>query len=510
MRLDQLLSGWTGLAVSGPTTGQIAGVGHDSRTVAPGFLFVCIRGFRHDGHAFIPDAVSRGAVAVMVERDPATLAIPAGITVIRVPDSRVALAAAACRFFDNPSASLRLVGVTGTNGKTTTTYLVEAILGEAGRLTGLLGTIEYRCGTVTVPGERTTPESSDLQSLLLRMRDLGAWGAVMEVSSHSLSLHRVDGCEFDVGIFTNLTQDHLDFHQTMQGYAEAKARLFQMLGRDRKKSGEAAAVLNADDSWSPFMMGQTRARVIRFSLSGKADLQVRTMALTLTGIRATVESPWGLLEIASPLVGGHNLANILGAAAACLHLGVDRDAVEKGIANLRAVPGRFEKVEAGQPFGVIVDYAHTPDALERVLQIAREFTAGRVIALFGCGGDRDRGKRPLMGEAAARLADYVVLTSDNPRSEDPLAILEEIEAGVRKAYAGSERHAKIPDRREAIRAALVRAKPGDLVVMAGKGHETYQILRDRTIPFDDRVVAKDALAALGYAPPGSGRPPGGR
>jgi UDP-N-acetylmuramoyl-L-alanyl-D-glutamate--2,6-diaminopimelate ligase len=510
MRLDQLLAGWTGLEVSGPTTVEITGVGHDSRTVAPGFLFVGIRGFRHDGRAFIADALSRGAAAVMVDREPAAVAIPPGITVIRVPDSRVALAAAACRFFDNPSASLRLVGVTGTNGKTTTTYLVEAILGAAGRTTGLLGTIEYRCGTVSFPGERTTPEASDLQSLLHRMRDLGAWGAVMEVSSHSLSLHRVDGCEFDVGIFTNLTQDHLDFHKTMQGYAEAKARLFQMLGRDRRKSGDAAAVLNADDPWSPFMQGQTRARVIRFSLTGEADLRVRVMSLTLAGIRATVESPWGRLEITSPLVGGHNLANILGAAAACLHLGVERDAVEKGLASLRAVPGRFEKVDAGQPFGVVVDYAHTPDALERVLQIAREFTAGRVIALFGCGGDRDRGKRPLMGEAAARLADYVVLTSDNPRSEDPQAILAEIEAGVQKAYSGSERHATIPDRREAIRVALTRAEPGDLVVIAGKGHETYQVLRDRTIPFDDRVVAKEILAALGYAPPGGGRPPGGR
>jgi UDP-N-acetylmuramoyl-L-alanyl-D-glutamate--2,6-diaminopimelate ligase len=283
-----------------------------------------------------------------------------------------------------------------------------------------------------------------------------------------------------------------------------------MLGRERKKAGDAAAVLNADDPWSVFMLGQTQARVIRFSLTGEADLRVRAMSLTLSGIRATVESPWGRLEITSPLVGGHNLANILGAAAACLHLGVERDAVEKGLASLRAVPGRFEKVDAGQPFGVVVDYAHTPDALERVLQIAREFTSGRVIALFGCGGDRDRGKRPLMGEAAARLADYVVLTSDNPRSEDPQAILAEIEAGVQKACAGSERHATIPDRREAIRVALTRAEPGDLVVIAGKGHETYQVLRDRTIPFDDRVVAKEALAALGYAPPEGGRPPGGR
>jgi UDP-N-acetylmuramoyl-L-alanyl-D-glutamate--2,6-diaminopimelate ligase len=419
--------------------------------------------------------------------------------VIRVPDTRVALAVAANRFFDNPSASLRLIGVTGTNGKTTSAYLVEAILAAAGRTLGLLGTLEYRCGAVTFPGERTTPESSDLQSLLQRMRVLGAWGAVMEVSSHSLSLHRVDGCEFDVGIFTNLTQDHLDFHGTMQAYAEAKARLFQMLGTDRRKPGEAAAVLNADDPWAPFMALATRARVIRYGLAAEADLRVRDCSITLDGIRATVHSPWGALAIQSPLVGQHNLANILGAAGGCLHLGVTREQVEAGIRNLRAVPGRFEKVEAGQPFGVVVDYAHTPDALERVLTFAREFATGRLIALFGCGGDRDRIKRPLMGEAAARLSDFVVLTSDNPRSEDPEAILAEIEVGVKKVSRGREGYDTIPDRREAIASALARAQAGDLVVLAGKGHETYQILRDRTIPFDDRVVARETLAALGYA-----------
>lgn len=504
MRLDQLLSGWAGVAVTGPTTVEITGVGHDSRKVGPGALFVCIRGFRMDGHSYIADAVARGAAAVMVERDPATLAVPSGITVIQVANTRAGLAAAAGRFFDNPSASLRLIGVTGTNGKTTTAYLVEAILTAAGHSVGLLGTIEYRCGAVTFPGERTTPESSDLQSLLARMRDLSAWGAVLEVSSHSLMLHRVDGCEFDVGIFTNLTQDHLDFHGTMQAYAGAKAQLFRMLGSDRRKAGEAAAVLNAEDAWTPFMMQATQARVIRYGVSADADLRVRGMSLTLAGIRAALQSPWGAMEIASPLVGGHNLANILGAAAAALHLGADREAVRAGVERLRAVPGRFEKVEAGQPFGVVVDYAHTPDALERVLQIAREFTPGRVISVFGCGGDRDRGKRPLMGEAAARLADFVVVTSDNPRSEDPQAILREIEAGLKKAYTGSDRHATICDRHEAIEFALARARSGDLVVIAGKGHETYQILRDRTIPFDDRVVAREVLTALGYAGPGPG------
>ncbi len=510
MRLSELLSAIPGAEVSGPTTLEVAAVEHDSRRVGPGALFVCIRGFRADGHAYIQEAAARGAVAVMVERDPAGLAIPAHLTVIRVPDTRAGLAAAAGRFFDHPSASLRLIGVTGTNGKTTTTYLVEAILVAAGRPVGLLGTIEYRCGGVTFPGERTTPESSDLHSLLHRMRGLGAWAAVMEVSSHSLALHRVDGCDFDVGIFTNLTQDHLDFHGSMQAYAEAKALLFRMLGAGRRKAGEAAAVLNADDPWADFMAAATRARVIRYGMAGPADLAVREMSLTLGGIQASVASPWGPLAIRSALVGQHNLANILAAAAACLHLGVSREQVEAGIRSLRAVPGRFEKVEAGQPFGVIVDYAHTPDALERVLTFARAYAQGRLIAVFGCGGDRDRGKRPLMGEAAARLADCVVLTSDNPRSEEPPAILAEIEAGVKKVSGGWERHVTIPERREAIAAALARAQPGDLVVIAGKGHETYQILRDRTIPFDDRVVAREELAALGYASSGTGTSPGDR
>ena len=344
MKLRELLADWPGVTVEGSREVEIAAVEHDSRTVVPGSLFVCIRGFRQDGHGFIAEAAARGAVAVVVEGDRATVGAPPGMTVVRVRDSRVALAVAANRFFDNPSGSLRVIGVTGTNGKTTTTYLAEAILGAAGRTVGLLGTIEYRCGAVTFPGERTTPESSDLHSLLRRMSALGAWAAVMEVSSHSLALHRVEGCEFDVGIFTNLTQDHLDFHGSMHTYAEAKARLFQMLGRDRRKAGEPAAVLNADDPWTPFMAEATRARVIRYGISAEADLRVREMSLRLAGIRAVLESPWGALEIESALVGQHNLANILGAAGACLHLVVSRERVQEGVRNLRAVPGRFEKV----------------------------------------------------------------------------------------------------------------------------------------------------------------------
>ncbi len=503
MWLSEILPSLPGAEVSGPTEVEIAGVTHDSRAASSGSLFVCIRGFRQDGHAFIGDAVRRGAVAVMLEDPPSPAARPAA-TILRVADTRVGLAAAAARFYGHPSRNLRLVGVTGTNGKTTTATLVAAILGAAGHRAGLLGTVEYRCGDVTFAGERTTPESSDLQSLLARMQALSAWGVAMEVSSHSLALHRVDGCEFDVGIFTNLTQDHLDFHRTMEAYADAKARLFRMLGDPRHKSGEAAAVLNADDPWAPVMAEAARVRVLRFGIQHAGEVWARESAISLAGIRARVESPWGTLAIRSPLVGLHNLANILGAATACLHLGVDRGAVERGIAGLRAVPGRFEKVEAGQPFGVVVDYAHTPDALERVLRFARAYTSGRVLAVFGCGGDRDRGKRPIMGELAGRLADVVIVTSDNPRSEEPQAIVAEIAAGLEKTCRDPERRATIPDRRDAIGAALARARDGDLVLIAGKGHETYQILRDRTVPFDDRVVAREALASLGYATPESG------
>ena len=492
----------------------ITSIQYDSRLVEPGSLFVCIRGFRQDGHTFIPDAAARGAAAVMVESDPGTLAIPPGVTVVRVPDARAVLAQAAARFFEYPSRALQLVGVTGTNGKTTTAYLVEAILTAAGLTAGLLGTIEYRCGTVTFPGERTTPESSDLQRLLRRMVELKATAAVMEVSSHSLALHRVDGCEFDVAVFTNLTQDHLDFHKSMEAYADAKAELFRRLGESRQKRGEPAAVVNADDPWAATMARVARGRLIRYGLEAPADLRPRRLELDLAGIRTVVDSPWGPLEIASPLVGRHNLANILAAAGACLHLDVPPAIVAAGIRRLRAVPGRFEKVEAGQPFGVAVDYAHTPDALERVLTFAREFATGRLIAVFGCGGDRDRGKRPLMGAVAARLADFTVVTSDNPRSEDPDGIVREVEAGVKKVTGGTRGYVTITDRREAIASALARAQPGDLVVLAGKGHETYQILRDRTIPFDDRVVAREALAALGYPAatvgPGPGKNPEGR
>ncbi len=506
MRLTELLTAWQPEAATGTLDLEISGIEHDSRRVQPGDLFVCIRGFRHDGHAFIAEAARCGANTVVIAADAAGVAIPPGLTVLSAADTRVALAHLAARFYGNPSTALRLIGVTGTNGKTTTAYLVEAILKAAGHEAGLLGTIEYRCAGQTFPGERTTPESSDLQRLLRRMVDLGAWGAAMEVSSHSLVLSRVAACEFDVAIFTNLTQDHLDFHGSMAQYADAKAGLFEALGRGRTKPGEAGAVVNGDDPWADHMAQRTSARVLRFSLERDADLCPRAARFDLRGIEATIRTPWGPLTLRSRLVGRHNLANILGAVGAALHLGIPTAQVEAGIAALTAVPGRFEKVEAGQPFGVVVDYAHTPDALERVLAVAREYAPGRVLVVFGCGGDRDRGKRPLMGEAAARLADVVYLTSDNPRSEEPRTIVEEIAVGVKKGSRPGMTHVNIPNRREAIGAALANARSGDIVVLAGKGHEAYQILRDRTIPFDDRVVAREALADLGFGAPSDSSP----
>ncbi len=493
--LKALIEGVEHRLLRGSGGADIRAVEHDSRRVTPGACFVCLRGSRFDGHAFAEEAVSRGAAAVVLEQE---LPLPPGPAIVRVKDTRVALAAIARVFQGDPGRHLTLLGVTGTNGKTTTTYLLEAILAAAGRTVGVIGTIDYRCGALREPAERTTPEAPDLQALLRRMLTAGATHVAMEVSSHSLALHRVDGVEFDVAVFTNLTQDHLDFHGTFASYLEAKARLFRGLGVGAVKAGPKAAVLNADDPHVERLRAETTAPVLTFALEGKADLTAEGVTLESTGLRATLRTPWGPIPVRSALLGRHNVANILGAAGSALTVGVAPEAVTAALALLRGVPGRLEQIEAGQPFTVAVDYAHTPDALERVLRAARALTAGRLLCLFGCGGDRDRGKRPLMGEAAGRLADYVILTSDNPRSEEPEAILDAIEEGVRGVPGAAGRYAKIVNRAEAIAAALGQARRGDFVLIAGKGHETYQILGDRTIPFDDRDVARRALAGMGF------------
>lgn len=498
MRLRELIDGLDGVLVSGSLDQEVTGVQHDSRHVRPGDLFVSIKGLKYDGHDFIHEAFLRGAKAFVVERSDA--AVPPDLTVIKVGCTRKALASLSCRIFGEPSRRLTLIGVTGTNGKTTTTYLLESILMAADRKVGLIGTVSYRFGGRELPAERTTPEAPDLQAFLAEIVKEGADSAVLEVSSHSLTLSRVEGLEFDGAVFTNLTQDHLDFHGSFEAYLQAKAKLFQSLGEGAPKGVEKAAFLNADDPYGDRIASLTRAKVYRYGAERRGDLTAQEVELSLEGIRGKIISPWGSFAFHSPLVGRHNLSNILAAAGVGLHLGIPPESVAKGIAQLQKVPGRFEKVEAGQPFSVVVDYAHTPDALERVLKTAKGFCRGSLIAVFGCGGDRDRSKRPKMGEVAARLADLTVLTSDNPRSEDPQRIIAEIEEGAKKVWRGGEGYVKIADRRLAIEAALSRAKPSDLVLIAGKGHETYQIIGERILPFDDREVAREVLARLGYQP----------
>ncbi len=474
--------------VLGSLPPALAGLAYDSRKVAPGDLFVAVAGFRQDGRRFIADALGRGAAAVVFEGPDVLAGTDTGRVV--VPSTRQALARLADTYYGHPSRALTVVGITGTNGKTTTSFLVEALLGARGRATGVIGTIEYRIGADRVAASQTTPEAVELQAMLAQMVERGVAGVAMEVSSHALDLFRADGIEFDVAVFTNLTQDHLDFHGTLDAYRQAKARLFRLLAASRKP--RRAAVINADDPSGAAMVAGLDVPVVTFGL-GPAAVRPRRHVSDIDGIRMDVDTPAGSVSIASPLVGEHNVMNLLGAVGVGLSLGMGRAAIADALGGVGAVPGRFERVEAGQPFLVVVDYAHTPDALERVLRTAGKLcgSGARLLAVFGCGGDRDRGKRPLMGEIAGRLADRVWVTSDNPRSERPEAIVDEIVAGI--PGDRRDRSVAMPDRRAAIRAAIASARPGDVVVIAGKGHEPYQIIGGQVLPFDDRAEARAAL-----------------
>lgn len=493
MRLSELIAGLPGARLLRGGEAEVTGLAYDSRAVRPGDLFLCVPGFRHDGHAFIPEAAAAGAAAFVVERRGL---VPPGRGEVLVPAVREAAAPLAARFFGRPSRELRLVGVTGTNGKTTTAFLVRAVLGRRGRV-GLVGTVVNVVGGREEAPERTTPEAVDLQRLFRRMRDGGDTHAVMEVSSHALALHRADACDFDVAVFTNLTRDHLDFHGDMEHYLAAKARLFEMLGADAAgPKGARGAVINADDPAAARIRETCRVPVLTYALEGGADLRAEDVDLRLDGASFTVRHPGGATEVRLGLTGRFNVYNALAAFGVGIIEGLDPAEIAAALGEVPGVPGRFELVPGRQGFAVVVDYAHTPDGLENVLSAARRFAPGRVIAVFGCGGDRDRQKRPLMGEIAARLADRVYITTDNPRSEAPEAIAAEIEAGVLR-HPGA-RHRVVLDREEAIREAVAEARDGDVVVIAGKGHETYQIFRDRTVPFDDRAAAGRALVGLGY------------
>ena len=473
---------------------------YDSRKVTPGSLFVAIRGFRLDGHEFIGQAVNKGAIAIIAERDGIVEeGIP--VEVIRVPDSRVALARIAAAYYRNPSQKLKLIGITGTKGKTTTSYLVKSIIEAAGHKSGLIGTIDHRVVDKVYPALNTTPESLDIQKLLREMVDAGCGYCVMEVSSHSLALGRTTDCVFETAVFTNLKQDHLDFHHDMKSYFHAKLRLFTGLASDK------AVVVNTDEPRSQDIILQTNAMVMTFGMSEQSDIHpMAAIGQNINGLSFSVCTPQGVLSVNSSLVGKYNVYNILAAIGVGVSLGFNLKNIAQGIEIMKAVPGRMEKVDQGQQFGVVVDYAHTEDSLRQLLDAVREMARGMVITLFGCGGDRDKSKRPKMGAVAIESSDVCIVTSDNPRSEDPLAIINEIETGMtalgRKieageafpvAVSGRKPYYIIPDRREAISVAIRMAQPGDVVVLAGKGHEDYQIIGERRVHFDDREIAREEI-----------------
>jgi UDP-N-acetylmuramoyl-L-alanyl-D-glutamate--2,6-diaminopimelate ligase len=484
MTLGELILRVPGAVLRGDSGLAVTAVTHDSRRAGPGVLFVAIRGFATDGNRFVGAARKKGAIAVCSEEPP----LPDSDW-IQVKDAREALAVLSAAVLGNPADSLDLVGVTGTNGKTTTTDRIDAALRAAGETVGLVGTVEYRIGDRLIEATRTTPESSDLQDLFRQMVDAGCRRAVLEVSSHSLVQKRVHGCGFKVAVFTNLTRDHLDFHGDMDAYFAAKRLLFDTLLRE-----DGHAIVNRDDDRAEELIRASRGKVWTYSLSQPADLMVEELTLSLETTHVRVRTPAGPLEIRTPLIGRFNVQNLLAALGAGLALGIPEDALVRGLGSLRGVPGRLERVVAGQDFTVIVDYAHTDDALKNLLETVRELRPRRLITVFGCGGDRDRTKRPLMGAVASRLSDVVMLTSDNPRSEPPEAILEEIRRGIPQSRSAAV-HA-IVDRRDAIAKALEMGREGDVVVIAGKGHESYQQIRDRAVPFDDRQVARDILHRL--------------
>lgn len=493
MKLHRLVARVPGANVHGPMDVEITDVAYDSRNVMPGSLFVAIIGHRDDGHRYVKEALARGAVAVIGERP---LDLPEGIPFVHVTDARYALAQVASVFYGDPSKEIRVIGVTGTNGKTTTTYLVRSILRRYGRRVGLIGTVQNLVGDEVWPHHHTTPESVELQKMLRAMVDHGLEDVIMEVSSHAIALHRVAGTEFDIAALTNVTQDHLDFHASFEEYRATKAKLFQALGRpyiEPAKPGKKFAVLNQDQPQLDEFLRSCIVPVYSYSTVAQGEIRATDIVVRQEGVAFNLVSPWGERHIKMRLTGRFNVQNALAAASICLPLGVPLEVVTEALAEATGAPGRLEAVQTRGGYSVMVDYAHTPDGLENVLATAREFTSGKVIVVFGCGGDRDRGKRPQMGAIAGRLADQVILTTDNPRSEDPKDIIAEIEEGL-KSTAESSKYEKILDRGEAIHQAVQSAQAGDVVLIVGKGHETYQIFRDQTTDWDDRQIARQAIA----------------
>ena len=490
--IQQLAQIVEGATIIGDKETIITGIEHDSRKAETGTLFVCIKGVHVDGHKFISQAVNAGAKAILTTRE--TVEVPAGVAILRVPDLNKALDTIVPYFHDYPARSMRIIGITGTNGKTTTSYITRAILRAAGYRVGLIGTIQIMIEDEVYPIHNTTPDEVELQHTLAIMRDKGMDYVVMEVSSHALDQDRVAGIEFDTAVFTNLTQDHLDYHKTLENYMLAKAKLFDKVSEAGVKNGKTA-VVNIDDAAGKVMLEHAKCRHITYAIDKKADLRATAINVLASGANFTLNNEaFGKMPLKLHITGIFNVYNVMSAAGAALAENIESAVIAKVLQEFTSVPGRFELVKAGQDFSIIVDYAHTPDGVENVLKTARKIAKKKIIAVFGCGGDRDRTKRPIMGRLAAELADVVIATSDNPRSEDPEFILNEVETGV-KEKIGNKQHEKIVDRRQAIFRAVALAQTDDIVVILGKGHENYQILKDKTIHFDDKEVAREAVAA---------------
>ncbi len=489
MKLQKLISDFGSFTtISGRKDIEINGIASDSNNVKSGFAFISIKGLKADGHNFINDAISRGAAAIIVEKDVEVLE---DITIIRVSDTKKILPVIADTFYNYPSNRMNIIGVTGTNGKTTTTYFIDQILRKAGRKTGIIGTINYQIGDRIIPAVNTTPGPIQLRALLNQMLEANIEYAIMEVSSHAIAQRRIAGIEFDTCIFTNLTPEHLDYHETLEKYRDTKLRLFEQMGKNSKKNTAKKAVINIDDPASRRFIDVCHVDIITYGLNTNAFVYATDIRSTLNGSRFKLRIGSESIEVKINLAGKYNIYNALAATSAALAANLSLNEIKSGLESLKSVPGRFEKITTDAGFYIIVDYAHTPDGMKQVLSTARDLTPNRIITVFGCGGDRDRLKRPQMGRISSELSDYTIITSDNPRTEDPMKIIEEIIQGIK----GTGRHDVeiIPDRKSAIKRAIELAKKNDLVIILGKGHETYQVLKDTVVPFDDREVVKEIL-----------------
>jgi len=484
MKLKDLVESLELVEVRGGLDKEIRGVTYDSRKALPGYLFVCIDGFTTDGHKYAQQAVDNGACTLVVEKD--IHVIGEDVTIIRVKNSREALALISANWFGNPSRSMTLVGVTGTKGKTTTTYMIRSILEEAGKTVGLIGTVANCIGREKIPARRTTPESYDLQEMFERMKEKGADTVVMEVSSQGLKLHRVTGCDFDIGVFTNFSKDHIGGfeHPDMEDYFVSKLRLFTMCQK---------GIVNVDAAYSERVLDGATCDILTFGIEKAADVRAENITTHSSSVEFDAVTPWFRERISVSVPGFFSVYNALGAIAVCGLLGIPFEAIRDGLKKVQ-VPGRAEVVPTpGKDYTVMIDYAHTPDSLENILSTVKEFARGRLISVFGCGGDRDRTKRPLMGEISGRIADFTIITSDNPRTEEPAQIVRDIEEGIRKTNG---EYVVIEDRTEAIRYAMKNARSGDVIVLSGKGHETYQIFKDKTIHYDEREIVENILKEL--------------